>query len=95
LLVGLRWSEWDNFTTFSFLFFFLSKRFDLFLGFIILFISWWIVNESSVSLDLSVNSNGVLLVLRFIEIFSLSSSNIFVAGFLERFLLLDGIKNFF
>jgi len=57
--------------------------------------SWWIVNESSITLNLSINSNSVLLVLRLFEIFLLSSSNIFIAGSFESSLSLGGFENCF
>ena len=51
------------------------------------------MNESSIRLDLSVNSHGVLLVFTFLVVFLLGSSDISVAGVLKLFLLLDGIKD--
>lgn len=89
--VGLGRGIWNDLLFFLFIFS-LSKGFTL--GEKIVSRSLWrVVNETTVGLDSSSDSNSVLLVFGLLIIFSLSCSNFRVTSIFKISLFLDSFKN--
>ena len=91
LFVWLRWGIWNGISS-SFLFLFLNERFG---SLVVLIICWWIVNETSVSLNSSGNSNSVLLIFGLSVIFQLGCSDICITGGFPSSLFSNSTKNCF